>query len=188
MNEKISKFLIFIFGTGIYFWGATILFQYGYNSYFFIPSNFIEVSIRENIIYFFNLSQIAGGILSSFNFWKYFSLIILLLSLWIFYIISNFTKKIFLILVFILSVFLLYGSYNFGIFWAETRIEYYVIPNECLSLDNDMKYIIPTFFETKAIVIPIDENNRNINNSILIKEIADINCEIKKENTGVVVK
>ena len=184
----IFKFFIVIFGTGAYFWIATILFQYGHNSYFFIPPNFIEVSIRDNIIYFFTLTQIATGVAKSLTFWIWILLIMLTLIIWIFYILSNFTKKIFLVFILILVIFSLRWSYSFGNLWAETRTTYHTIPEGCLSVEDEIKYIIPFFYGTKAIIISIDEDNRNIAGSFLVREVADLDCEIKQEDIGKIIK
>jgi hypothetical protein len=55
----------------IYFYTATVLTQLGFVSYFGVPSNFVEASIKQNILYFFNLFQLTFVIVGLMKWWMF---------------------------------------------------------------------------------------------------------------------
>jgi hypothetical protein len=175
-------------GTGVYFYAAPILFQYGYNSYFNIPLNFIEPSIRDNIIFFFDLSRIVGMTMGSISFWVWVLLIISTLVIWFlvsFQIIRGYILTAILI---ILTCASLYGFYNFGNKIGEITTEFRVLSDNCLQQQENITYIIPTFYQTTALIVPIYNNTNKLTGGFISKQISELGCEIKKVTIGKVYK
>src|SRR3989344_3587248 len=98
----------------VYLYAATILTQYGFNSYFNIPSSFIEASIKENIVYFFQLFQVASAVAGVMRWWMWAIVIIAALIITFFYNFHSFFRGIISLAGTIILGLLLWGSYNFG--------------------------------------------------------------------------
>lgn len=171
----------------VYLYGITILTQYGFNSYFNIPSNFIEASIKENIIYFFQLFQLASAVAGLMKWWMWAVVIIAGLIIFFFFSFHSLWRKLISFAGLLLLGYLLYGSYNFGIILAKNSAEFYVPAANCELLEKDTPYIIPSFYQGKAILVPIDEN-RKMTGSILVKDLAELGCSTEKKYVGFVTK
>jgi hypothetical protein len=170
----------------VYLYAATILTQYGFNSYFNIPPNFMEASIKENIVYFFQLFQLASAVAGLMKLWMWAVVILAVLIITFFYSFSGYKKFIALCGTLLLG-YLLYGSYNFGMLLAKNTAEFYVPVQNCASLEKDVTYIIPNFYQGKAILVPID-NARKMNGSILIKDLSELGCATERKYVGVVTR
>src|SRR5680860_762279 len=137
--KRVSKFWSIPVFT-VYFYAANILMQYGYISYFNIPSSFIESSIKENILYFFQLFQASLSIIGSIKWWAFLLTmlpIVLIIELcnrnssW-----RKFWNTV-LIILFILS---LWFSYIFGGKIAEYNQDFLVVESGCASLNKEYIY------------------------------------------------
>jgi len=187
--EKLSIFWSIPVLT-VYFYAANILTQYGYISYFNIPSSFIESSLRDNIVYFFDLfkviSTITFNIVISIKWW-------LLLIVPVVLIIAAFwdpyhwrkTKYLFLPILLLIS---LYFSYDFGNKLASYNENYNIVSPECINMDKENIYIIPDIYDTKLILIPIDKKTNKIKNGYLVKNSTDLNCIVERQHVGRVIK
>ena len=168
---------------------VTILTQYGYNSYFNIPSNFIESSIKWNIIYFFQLFQFGTEIAGLMGFWMWIVLVLLsLLFVFLF-----FLNKIWRVVLVILTTILLFyiigpGSYKFGFLLAKSTSTYYVPVNQCFTQGNNNAFIIPSFYESKAILIPIDLETKKMSGGFIVREIQELQCPIDLKEIGLIKK
>ncbi|NTV44789.1 MAG: hypothetical protein HGA67_03800 [Candidatus Yonathbacteria bacterium] len=169
----------------------TILTQYGYNSYFNIPASFIDVSIRENIVYLFELFHVALAILGLFAWWVWMGVIVL--SVAVFFGISShrWGSKTLLVLVRVIFslflLFMLYQSYGFGTYIAENSTEFYVPVSDCVFVEENFSYIIPTFYQDRIIFVMIDKN-RKMTGNILLGGSKDLGCMIEKKHVGLVTK
>jgi len=167
----------------VYLYAVVILTQYGFNSYFNIPSSFIEFSIRENIIYFFQLFQLALIIAGVMKFWMW---IIVLSSILIIIVLSFFDYIYELIFASILIGGVLFGSYYFGSYIAINTSTFYVLSSDCQSIGQE-KYIAPIFYNDKVVFVPISENNK-LGNGFIVKEISSLLCKLEQKNIGKIVK
>lgn len=179
-----TTILELIFGTGAYFYIATILTQYGYTSYFGIPYNFIEFSIKNNVIFFFDLLTIIKNVASNLSAWSWiilgiFSLIIIFLR-----IIEVLKGSVLTFLIILLAFFSFFGFYNFGKNVAKITTEFKVIPVSCISEEKNITYIIPSFYQTTAVITPIYTDTNTLTGSFLTKESSDLGCEIISKKTG----
>ncbi len=182
--RNILKFI----GSGVYFYAITILTQYGYNSYFNIPTNFIESSIRDNIIFSFSLSQIIIAVADNLSILVWISLIISSLFLWFIIIFDIFHKNIITLGIIAIMITSCFGFYNLGNFMATTNTEFNVLSQECSLSKENITYIIPTFYQTTAVITPIYTDSNKLTGDFLTKNTSDLNCEIQKKYIGKVLK
>lgn len=170
----------------VYFYAVTILTQYGHNSYFGIPSNFIEASIKENIVYFFQLLQIASGVAGLMGWWMW---IVVIVAVCVVLYLSNCRYRwVVSFLGAILLGVLLWGSYNFGGLIAANTTNFYSLSSKCASMSGEGLYIIPSFYDGKAILVSIDGNNKKMNGGFLIRNISDLPCELEQKEIGKITK
>lgn len=170
----------------VYFYAVTILTQHGYNSYFGIPSNFIEASLKENIINFFQLFQIAFGIAGLISWWMW---VVVALSIAIVLYLSNFKyKAVISSVLFAILGALSWSSYAFGGWVGANITSFYSAPSKCISMGEDKVYIIPSFYDGKAIIVPIDQTNKIIEEGFLIRNISELPCGLKQKEVGKIVR
>lgn len=156
--------------------------QYGFNSYYGIPPNFIDFSIKENIIFFFQLSQLFLGI-STANAWIWTILIIFILIIaLIIKLFFNKFKKLFSIILLLILGSTLFGFYYFGDFIAKNNDLFYVLLPNCSAIGPE-KYIAPIIYNDKAIFITVDDQN-NLKSGFIVKEISDLSCAIEQRKVG----
>lgn len=170
----------------VYLYGITILTQYGFNSYFNIPSSFIESSIKENIIYFFQLFQLASSVAGLMKWWMWAVVILAILLITFFYNFSGYRKFIAFCATLLLG-YLLYGSYNFGILLAKNVSTFYVPAQNCTFLDKNTSYIIPNFYQGKAILVSID-SNKKLTGNVLVKDLSEPGCGTELKYIGLISK
>lgn len=170
----------------VYFYAVTILTQYGYNSYFGIPSNFIEASIKENIISFFQLFRIGFIIVGLISWWMW--IVVGLSGAIILYISSYKYKTVVSSILFALLGALLWSSYAFGGWVGANTTSFYIVPSKCIPIEEDKTYIISSFYDGKAIIVPIDQANKRIGGGFLIRNVSDLPCELEQKEIGKVIK
>lgn len=183
-----NKLLVAIFGTGAYFYAGPILFQYGYNSYFGIPANFIEPSIRDNIVFFFDLSRIAGMVAGQLSFWIWVVLIALTLIVWFVLAFQILHRTLLSIILAVLTGFSLFGFYNFGSKIAGLSTEFRVLPEGCLPIEKNITYIVPAFYQTTALVVSIQTDAKKLTGSFFPRESYDLKCDIQKKAIGPILQ
>lgn len=170
-----------------YLYGITILTQYGYNSYFNIPTSFIESSITSNFVYFFQLFQLATAIGGVIQWWMWAIVIIGLLTILFFYFYHFVGKYVIISVGFVVLLIFLYQSYDFGMLLAKSNSEFYVPTGNCSSLDTNIRYVIPHTYGGDIILVPIDESNKMIG-GILVKDFSELGCVIEKKNIGLITR
>lgn len=172
----------------LYFYGGTILSQYGFNSYFGIPANLIEPSIRDNIIFFFALFKGIFYAIIHMSILNWFILLIPIIIFVIFVFLNIIPKlivKIGIILLIILSPF--YFS-HLGEEIAKNKTEFPIFINECFPKKENTIYITPAFYQTTAIVVPISNDDHKITGSFFLKEPIGPECEIQTQKIGKTIK
>lgn len=185
-KQKVSKFWSIPVLT-IYFYAATILMQYGFISFFNIPSSYLEYSIKDNIIYFFELIKMIISVVSALK-WLGISFL-LAPSLLIFYLCSTSSRwhNFFKWSAILISILFIIFSYNFGDFIATNSRNLLLVEKGCPSLNNDFRYIVPNIYNGRYILIPIDLENK-ISGDFIVKESADLNCLVGYKDIGVIKK
>ena len=166
----------------IYLYAVTILTQYGYNSYFNIPANFIEASLKENIIYFFGIFQLASAIVGLMRWWMWVVVILAALIILFLFSLHSAWRSFFSFCGVLLLGYFLYGSYNFGTLLAKSTSEFYVLSSNCNSLEKDL-YVIPNFYQGKAILVTID-SAKKMTGDVLVKDLSELGCSTKKQYVG----
>lgn len=185
-NQTILKFWSIPVFT-VYFYAANILMQYGYISYFGIPSSFIESSVKENILYFFNLFQIIIIFIGQLKWW-----VALLLILPVLIIIdlckrNSSWRNFFNILLVILFISSLWFSYKFGGKIAEVNTNYMTIDSSCIGSNTDYHYIIPDIYQGDMILVPVNKEN-TIVGGYIVKDSSSLDCLINNINIGAIKK
>ena len=172
----------------VYLIAIAVLTQFGFNSYFNIPNSFVESSIQQNIVYFFQLYQIGLAIAVVIKLWMWVGLIVLLL-LTIFLYWSNYRwRMIMSIMAVVFLAFLLLNSYNFGNFLAKNDTTFYVLSSSCPNIEKDKMYIVPSSYQDKAIAVSIDKNTKKMDGSVSLIDISNPLCSVKQENIGKIIK
>lgn len=167
----------------VYLYGIAILTQYGYNSYFNIPSNLIEASITQNFVYFFQLFQLASAIAGVMKWWMWLIIVVCVLLVLFFYAAHKFWRFVISVIGIFLLAYFLNGSYGFGQLLARSSTEFYVPTEGCASLDSGTRYIIPSFHGESAILVAIDSDNK-LTGEVKLKNMSELGCGTIKKNVG----
>lgn len=172
----------------VYFYAVTILVQYGYNSYFNIPSSFIGVSLGDNVIFFYHVFQIATVIAGLMKWWMWFVVICATAIITAIYLVNSWYNIILdFAAVLILSA-LLWGSVGFGSLLAANTTNFGVLSSNCSAIGSDNFYIIPVISETKAVLIPVDAETKKMKGGFMVKELSGLPCKIESREIGKIGK
>lgn len=182
------KKLLSIPVVGAYLYGITTITQYGYNSFFYIPGNFVETSIRANIIYFFQLFKLAEGIAGLMRWWMWAILVLLTLTVVLLYFFHHILAKVIVFLTVFLLVVILVKSYNFGAFIASNTSDFLTLEQSCSFAEQGQILIAPVIYDTKAILVPIDKITKKLSGGFQVKEISELNCKLETQNIGKITK
>jgi hypothetical protein len=186
MTERSSKnSIVGIIGiaipiAAIYLYTATVWTQFGYDSYFGIPSNYIGYSIRENILFSYVMWLSIEYFMATIH-WYGWALIFILgtLAYW-----SPTLRKIIL---WIFAAFLLVSLFNFvklGDMIARNKTDFFTIASECNTLGTTTKYVIPELHDSDALLVPYttDENHHNkLIGGFVVKNLSELNCRIVED-------
>jgi hypothetical protein len=165
----------------IYLYVITILTQYGFYSYFGIPSGYIDASITSNTTFFYTLVQ--GAIASVFAIkWGWLIIIPVII-----FILKVFKAKHIKSAITLLVIASAYGFVGFGNLLATHQTAFLVLEPNCASVDFGQKYIIPQLSNGEAVLVPVSEDNK-IDGSFLVKNAPDLNCKIKWTEIGLIKK
>jgi len=183
-NQTILKFWSIPVFT-VYFYAANILMQYGYISYFGISSSFIESSIKDNILYFFDLFQIVVIFIGQLKWWVALILILPVVIIVDLCKRNSRWRKFFNILLIILFISSLYFSYKLGGKIAEVNTNYMTVDANCVNYNKEYRYIIPDIYQGNIILVPINHENKIIGGYI-VKDSSSLNCLISNVNVGII--
>lgn len=175
-------------GITVYLYATSVLIQYGFNAYFGIPADFINASITTNIINYFGLFQLAKGIAGVMGWWMWFILIISILIIGFLCIVDSRNQKFFTgIGRFIgtcLLLYFLYISFSFGMLLAKNTADFLVPSPTCLSIANETQYIVPGFYNEKAILVPINPKTHKMTGGFILRDLSQLPCKLKSEPVG----
>lgn len=172
----------------VYLYAVTILTKYGYYSYFGIPTRYIDASIKENIIYFFQLFQVGASIAGGFKWWMWAVVIVIGIIIFSFYISSGIMEKIILGVGVTIAFLFVWRSYNFGVFLAQNATNFYVPASICTTLDQNTTYVALDFVEDGAILIPIDQSTHRKLGGFMVRSMSDLKCTFEKEEVGKILQ
>jgi len=172
-----------------YLYAITILTQYGYYSYFNIPTNFIDASIPNNVLFGYSLIKVIWELLAEMPWWKGTLIgagiaLAVVLS-------HHFFHDRKLILAWIgtgFAILFLSTSYSLGTIIAKAKTNFLVLSPECSTVGPAARYIIPDLYEGKAILVPIDPISRKLQNGIVLRDLSSLPCGIENQEVGVVTK
>ena len=170
-----------------YVYTLTVVTFYGFNSYFNIPANYIEFSIKNPILFFFDFSKLILVVLSQISGLAWLGIIIGILVILALFMFSKIARWIIILGAILLVAYLPFGFYNFGTFLATMSTNFYTASSNCIPGATGDRYIAPTLFDTKAIFVPIDENN-HLKNGLLVREVSTLTCQLEKNEIGRISK
>jgi len=183
--KKVLNLLLSIPALAVYFYGATILTEYGFASYFHIPYSFISASLSDNIIYFFQLLTVVEAILGYMRWQMWLLVFVIVLTIVYLCYRHRFWRVLFGVVGMIILLVILLGSFNFGKTIAASTADFWVLPPGCLAAGLDGRYVIPAFYGENAVLIHIDQNNK-MTGGFLVKNITSLACEVEREAIGTV--
>jgi|GEM_PF-1190819 hypothetical protein len=175
--------------VGLYFYVATVLTDWGFLSYFNIPSSFVQASLSGNIIFFYQFIHSTLELLGSFHWYVYVAagfFFVVLVALY--YLIFQYNRRLKNTLVAIgtLILFLYLGTFfRLGNLIASTQTSF-VVPVDC-SVGSAYAYVVPMTDENETVLVPIDQNNK-MTGGYLVKTTSDSSCTFEWKNVGKVVQ
>ena len=170
----------------VYLYGITILTQYGYNSYFNIPSSLVESSITQNFVYFFQLFELGSAVAGVMKWWFWVVFAVGILTILFFYFSHRWWQKIITFGFVIVLIYFLHGSYGFGQLLAKSTEDFYIPSQPCDGL-KEGRYVILNFYQGQAILVPVDAENK-MTGDYLVKNLAELNCTMKMDHVGKITK
>ena len=168
----------------VYLYAVTILTQWGYYSFFSIPSDFVEASIKDNIVYFFTLFKVAEEVAGVLKWYVWAMLIFTILIVGFVYTFNYTYKRLITALGTLILIFFLINSYNFGNALAKNSILFLVPDVGCSGISNG-PYIIPGISNNQVILVPIDKNNKMLG-GFIVKNIPDLGCKLEYKSIGLI--
>ena len=171
-----------------YIYTLTVVTYYGFNSYFNIPYTYIEFSIKDPIVLFFDLSRLIAAICGQITGWAWFGIVVTFLVLLVLFFFSRVTRW-FIVAGFIaLVVYLPFGFYRFGNFLASASTSFYTAPTTCIPGATEDLYIAPTLFEGSVVFVPIATSTHQLKNGLLVRETSALTCQLEKKEIGKIQK
>lgn len=172
----------------LFFYLVTTITQHGFNSYFNIPANFIEVSLRHNIVYFYRLFSSAMLIAGIMQWWMWVVVIFAILTIIFLYNFDSIIYKILRGIFIIILLIILIKSFDFGYQLAKNTSSFYFIPSICVSGNEENWYIIPIIHDQNAVIVSVDKISNRMSNGFIVRDMADLGCVIEQNEIGKVVK
>jgi hypothetical protein len=167
----------------LYFYSATVLTEYGYTSYFNIPSSFISASLSDNIIYFFQLFTVGKYEMGLMRWWAWIIVLFALVFILFLYYSHDFWRVLISVVGTVVFLLVLGGFYDFGKVVAASDATFWVTSASCPPIGSDARYVVPTSFGGQAVFIPIDQGNK-MTGGFFVKNLADLPCKLEQRNIG----
>lgn len=180
-----NKLLWSIPGATIYLYALTILTQYGFLSYFNIPTNFITFSPVDSTLLAYNLFKLGLAIITLIHWW-WWALFAIIIVIVIF-----FDKEdIIAWTITTLSVLFLYNAVNFGNFIAKNQTRFLTLPSNCPSVVENATttYVIPATYDTKIALVPVDTITRKMTGGFFVKDMSKLPCQLEYKEIGKIGK
>lgn len=172
----------------LYFYGATVLTQYGYYSHFDVPSDFVDASLKANIIQFFELFRLAQALAGLMRWWLWIVIIVIAIIIFFVCYLSPKWSTALAIAAIVLLGLSLVKWYSFGNLWAKTKLTYTIIAESCPSIGPEKLYVMLGSNEWKGVFVPVEATTDKLLGGYLIKDVADLGCKFEEKNIGVLVK
>lgn len=171
-----------------YVYILTVVAYYGFNSYFNIPATFIEFSVKNPIIFFFDLSRLIFSIFGQTSVSGWMGIIVFLLVVVAVFLYSKVIRVLVTVGFVVFLVWLPFGFYKFGNLLASVSTNFYTAPSSCIPGATEDLYIAPALFDAKAIFVPISASTLQIKNGLLIRDTSSLTCEMHRQETGRIKK
>jgi hypothetical protein len=187
LMKEFKKLFWSIPAVALYFYIATVLMEYGYASYFNIPSNYVSASISDNIIYFFQLFTSWKHEIGIMSWWVWIVLFLIAVFIVLLWYSHRAWRVIISIVGTVVFVLLLASFYNFGQALAAINTGFWIPAADCTSVPSSTRYVAPISYGEEVVFVPIDASNTLLN-GILVKNAATLDCELQYQNIGKIKK
>jgi hypothetical protein len=171
----------------VYFYAATILTEYGFISYFNIPSNFISASLSDNIIFFYQFFIATADLADAMKWYIWLTIVIVISAIIALCYFSELWKGLVTTIGTILLFFYLGSFFMLGHIIAVNTTNFVVPSASCPPIGQSAAYIVPIIGNGEAVIVPIDASN-TMTGGFLVKNLADLDCELEIKNIGKVMQ
>jgi hypothetical protein len=168
-------------------YAATILTQWGYDTYFNLGANFVDASVSGNTLYAYSLIQAIVQILGALHWWwPIIFVIVVVIAVASYFIFGNEGAAFWAILT-IVAVLFLYGSPTMGKIIAQQKTDF-LVPAPGCSVGPEAAYFVPDTYQGKAIFVPFDPATKKIGSGFFLKDLSALPCELEYKNIGPITK
>lgn len=181
--KKLENLLWSIPAIGTYFYAATVLTNYGFVSYFNIPSNFVSASLSDNIIFFYQYF-VASAYLAGHAKWYAWLTIVLIVGIIVaLCYVSDIWKGVFTAIGTIFMLFWLGSFYRLGQTIAINSTIFLIPTAGCPPIGPAAQYIVPITGDGQGVFVPINASN-TMTGGFILKNLADLDCTLENKNIG----
>jgi len=187
-NKKFWDSTKIIAAITAYIYTATVFMQLGQNLFFNTHYSFINASIVENAFFLFIVLQIFPAVIKGIPIWQWLVVVgTILLSFvpcWFGQISSRLIKSFWLLvfIIFILSSLQIWYNIGYGISSDWTR--HFVLASGCDFTDANKEYVVTSFYEGKAVLVPVDKNTHKMEGKFFVKDLSSLTCGLEYKDIG----
>lgn len=168
----------------------TALNQYGFLGYFNVPSNFVNTSLTNNIIFFFQIFQVGKVLASSLGVMTC-ALLFMTFATWVIAILGLYwsSKKMKIgleVAAAILCLVGLWSFYNLGISSAENQETFFIAKSECILKEKDAStdFAAVGYYGGSAILVPYEPKTQKMKGGFMIRDLATMPCKLISTKIG----
>jgi hypothetical protein len=176
-RSSISEIILAVVSIGaVCLYVTTIFIQFGYNSYFSIPSEFISFSIRENTLFFRLLVEAFLLFLASIKWW--WILVVSIIIGGYFY--AKIRKLIGLAVIVFVGLFM-WRTISLGELIAQNQSTFFVLADDCTAMGTSTTYFIPNFYDGKALLVPYTKeqsDTKKIGSGFIVRDLSELPCRV----------
>jgi hypothetical protein len=183
-NNRLFELFFSIPVLTIFIYSFTVLVQVGENSYFNIPSSFVDTSVASVVVYGdFLIRSILAVTHGGWIVWT-MVFILVVISILLFGLRSWYKA-----IAFAMMITFLYFSPKIGSLIAETENHFYVPGNDCQNIPQGTNIAVD-FYNDKVVFISIDQgtSSAKISNEFFVRDVSSLNCKMKWKRTGKIEK
>lgn len=162
----------------IYAFLTSILLQYGYVSYYGIPTDYISVISRDSLLLVYSILTAVWSNLLGAHLYVWVTIVLALLLLYFLYKVVYLKKIVYLIISVPFILFLLKAQ-GFGSTMAELNTTFKIASTKCAP-GNLVNYISPLTNNGEIIFVLVEEN-KIVKGSVITKRISDLPCGIEEK-------
>lgn len=181
--KKKENLLWSIPAIALYFYTATVLTEYGYASYFNIPSNYISASLSDNIIYFYQLLMAGQYAIGLVKWWLWIVLALIAIFIALLYFSNDFWRNYITLVGTVIFFLILIWFYNLGKGLGGVNATFWMPSASCPPIGTDSRYIVPISLGSDGIFIPINASN-TMTGGFLVKDLTTLNCKLVQQTIG----